>query len=173
MTTITHEPLHQAAITVNIKLTDGHPGVTIVTNGNTTTVTPLTADTTAQPQAADATNAVLEAQIEAMLTRQEGYDDETRSREMLAHLIAQGWEPQEHKSKKGQRYILCRYKGSQRKLSGYLHSDALKFVRDRDEARKQPGHVDSKSYTGFPFNGTDFDTAVQSIAAMQAYANAE
>jgi hypothetical protein len=181
MTTITNEPLHTAAINLHINMGKDHPGVSIMTDGNTTTITPLGVATPAPAPtpAVDAAtkSSVIDAQVEDMLSRQEAYYDDTRAREMFAHLVSEGWEPVEYKARgknpglKKPRYILLTYKGAKKKITGYLHSDEVKFVRDRDVAKKLPGAHHQKSYTGFPFNGDDFDTAVKALAAMKAYAD--
>ncbi|GEA82125.1 hypothetical protein ACT17Q_11335 [Cellulomonas sp. CW35] len=109
--------------------------------------------------------------LEEMLQRQKDYDPSTRSRDVAKVLLDRGWSLYSVNLKGG--YVLFTYAGDEHGVSLYLSSLDLNNTKasQREFMMSLPGVDVHKSDVRVPINGKHFDQALDSIAAIEKWAD--
>lgn len=103
--------------------------------------------------------------VEDLLKRHKKHSPQTRSREVAEVLRDRGWEVHEHK-----RYVRFIWAGKSLEVSLYLNSKDLLMKTNGHVIEGKEGTKSSGSGSRIPFNGDDFELALQVIEFLEAFA---
>lgn len=153
----------QAPQHLHLHLKDFDGTVEIDLGGNTVKVTPSSERGVAA--AAPVAVGTWSPKVEEMVERHEGYDTDSRSRELLAELVERGWTLVDPKMNT---YVRAEYGG---KVSVYVRSALISFVGKLEQevaaatpgAEKKPHEVRLR-HSG---PGSDYDAVIEALAALE------